>query len=146
MTATPPPAPAGPRQVMERLHRLVAEGDLEGQAELFAPDGVLEWPFAPDGVPRRLEGREAIRAAFAPLGRRMREAGRRPGAVADVVVHETLDPEVVVVELALGGGDNPLPYVQVFRVRDGQIVSFRDYFGPRTAAALAAGLGAAPGG
>ena len=44
------------------------------------------------------------------------------------------------------GGDDPLPYVQVFRVRDGQIVSFRDYFGPRTAAALAAGLGAAPAG
>ena len=145
MTATPPPAPAGPRQVVERLHRLVAEGDLEGQAELFAADGVLEWPFAPDGVPRRLEGREAIRAVFAPLGRRMREAGRRPGAVADVVVHETLDPEVVVAELALGG-DDPLPYVQVFRVRDGQILEFRDYFGPRTAAALAAGLGVAPAG
>jgi ketosteroid isomerase-like protein len=143
MPTTPPPAP---RQVVERLHRLVAEGDLEGQADLFAPDGVLEWPFAPDGVPRRIEGREAIRATFAPLGRRMRAAGRRPGAVADVVVHETRDPEVVVVELALGGGDDPLPYVQVFRVRDGQILEFRDYFGPRTAAALAAGLGAAPAG
>ena len=106
MTATPPPAPAGPRRVGARGH----PGDLR------------------------------------PLSRRMREAGRRPGAVAGVVVHETLDPEVVVVELALGGGDDPLPYVQVFRVRDGQIVSFRDYFGPRTAAALAAGLGAAPGG
>jgi ketosteroid isomerase-like protein len=145
MATTPPPAPASPRQVVERIHRLVAEGTVEGQAELFAADGVLEWPFAPDGVPRRLEGREAIRATFAPLGRRMRAAGRRPPPVASVVVHETLDPEVVVAELALGG-DDPLPYVQVFRVRDGQIVSFRDYFGPRTAAALAAGLGAAPAG
>ena len=146
MATTPPPAPASPRQVVERIHRLVAEGNVEGQAELFAADGVLEWPFAPDGVPRRLEGREAIRATFAPLGRRMRAAGRRPGAVANVVVHETRDPEVVVVELALGGGGDPLPYVQVFRVRDGQILEFRDYFGPRTAAALVAGLGVAPAG
>jgi len=145
MATTPPPAPASPRQVVERLHRLVAEGDLEGQAELFAADGVLEWPFAPDGVPRRLEGREAIRATFAPLGRGMRQAGRRPPAFASVVVHETLDPEVLVVELALDGGDDPLPYVQVFRVREGRILEFRDYFGPRTAAALAAGLGAAAG-
>jgi len=143
MPSTPPPVP---RQVVEHLHRLVAEGDLAGQADLFASDGVLEWPFAPDGMPRRIEGREAIRATFALLGRRMRAAGRRPGAVANVVVHETRDPEVVVVELALGGGGDPLPYVQVFRVRDGQILEFRDYFGPRTAAALAAGLGAAPGG
>ena len=58
-----------------------------------------------------------------------------------MVVHETLDPEVVVVELALGGHD-PLPHIQVFRVRDGQILEFRDYFAPRTAA----GLGVAPAG
>jgi ketosteroid isomerase-like protein len=78
-----------------------------------------------------------------PLGRRVRQAATRPTGVRSVV-HETLDPEVVVVELELEGevaatGDAyRLPYIQVFRVRDGAIVSFRDYFGPRTAEALAA--------
>jgi ketosteroid isomerase-like protein len=63
-----------------------------------------------------------------------------------VVVHETLDPEVVVVEFELHGevlatGDGyRLPYVQVARDRDGAIVSFRDYFGAGTARALAAAL------
>jgi uncharacterized protein len=132
-----------PREVVECAHRLVLERDVEGQADLFAPDGVLEWPFAPAGVPSHLEGREAIRAVLEPLGRRVRLAGTRPTGVRSVV-HETLDPEVVVVELELEGevaatGDAyRLPYIQVFRVRDGAIVSFRDYFGPRTAEALAA--------
>ena len=126
-----------PREVVERIHRLVLDGDVEGQADLFAPDGVLEWPFAPAGVPARLEGREAIRQVLEPIGRR---TGMRS------VVHETLDPEVVVVEVELEGevvatGDTyRLPYIQVFRVRDGAIVSFRDYFGPRTAQALTAAL------
>jgi ketosteroid isomerase-like protein len=132
-----------PREVVECVHRLVLDRDVEGQADLFAPDGVLEWPFAPAGVPNRLEGREAIRAVLEPLGRRVRQAATRPTGVRSVV-HETLDPEVVVVELELEGevaatGDAyRLPYIQVFRVRDGAIVSFRDYFGPRTAEALAA--------
>jgi hypothetical protein len=101
-----------PREVVELVHRLVLDRDVKGQADLFAPDGVLEWPFALTGLRS--------------------------------VVHETLDPEVVVVELELEGevvatGDAyRLPYIQVFRVRDGAIVSFRDYFGPRTAEALAA--------
>ena len=134
-----------PRQVVERVHRLVLDGDIEGQADLFAPDGVLEWPFAPAGVPARLEGREAIRRALEPIGRRMRQGATRPTGLRSVL-HQTLDPEVVVVELELEGevaatGDAyRLPYIQVFRVRDGAILCFRDYFGPGTAQALAAAL------
>ena len=132
-----------PREVVELVHRLVLDRDVEGQADLFAPDGVLEWPFAPAGVAAPRAGREAIRGVLEPLGRRVRQAGTRPTGLRSVV-HETRDPEVVVVELELEGevvatGDAyRLPYIQVFRVRDGAIVSFRDYFGPRTAEALAA--------
>jgi uncharacterized protein len=41
-------------------------------------------------------------------------------------------------EVAATGDAYRLPCIQVFRVRDGAIVSFRDDFGPRTAEALAA--------
>jgi uncharacterized protein len=143
---TSTPAADSPRAVVECVHRLVLTSDIERQADLFAPDGVLEWPFAPVGVPRRLEGREAIRSLLEPLGERMRQAGSRMTGLHAVVVHETLDPEVIIVELELRGevvatgGVYRLPYIQVFRVRDGQIVSFRDYFGPGTADSLAAAL------
>ncbi len=41
---------------------LWAEVDRERRAKLFAPDAVLEFPFAPAGVPRKVAGREALLA------------------------------------------------------------------------------------
>ena len=36
--------------------RLTAAGDTGEWVKLFAPDGVLEFPYAPLGVPRRVHG------------------------------------------------------------------------------------------
>jgi uncharacterized protein len=133
---------ADPRETVERVHRLASAYDLRGQADLYAPDGVLEWPFAPAGVPRRIEGRERIREVLASLEGAVRRAGTRLTAVRTTAVHQTSDPEVVIVELEVAGelttngATYQLPYIQVFRIRDGQILLFRDYFGPGTAAAL----------
>jgi ketosteroid isomerase-like protein len=138
-----------PRETIERVHRLATAYDLRGQADLYAPDGVLEWPFAPAGVPYRIEGRERIREVLASLEEAVRRAGTRVTAVRTTAVHQTPDPEVVIVELevagkqATTGATYQLPYIQVFRVRDGQILLFRDYFGPGTAAALEAAFAAA---
>ena len=143
---------ASPREVVERVHRLAAEYDMTGQAELYAPDGVLEWPFAPAGVPRRIEGRERIREVLASLEPAVKAADTRLTAIPTVDIHETTDPEVVIVEfearaeVPATGETFPLPYIQLFRVRDGQILLFRDYFGPLTAAALTAIFAAATSG
>jgi uncharacterized protein len=51
---------ATPADVLNQRRRLILSGDADGYADLFAPDGVIESPFAPPGVPPRLEGREAI--------------------------------------------------------------------------------------
>jgi uncharacterized protein len=140
---------ADPRELVERVHRLAAAYDLRGQADLYAPDGVLEWPFAPAGVPRRTEGRERIREVLTSLEAAVRRAGTRVTAVRTTAVHQTADPEVVIVELEVAGKPTTtgatyqLPYIQVFRIRDGQILLFRDYFGPGTAAALEAAFAAA---
>lgn len=54
----------------------------------------------------------------------------------DTVIHETLDPEVVIVEYEAYGAVVPTgaPFEQVviavFRVRDGLIRSYRDYLNP----------------
>jgi uncharacterized protein len=141
---------ASPREVLARIHELAMAYDLAGQADLYAPEGVLEWPFAPPGVPRRIEGRERIRRTLEALGERVRGAGTRLDALRSVVVHDTLDPEVIVVEfeahgaVAATGATYQLPYIQVLRVRDGQILSFRDYFAGRTAAVLQAAFAAIP--
>ncbi len=43
------------------------------------------------------------------------------------VSHTTADPDAVVVDTALVD-DEPMPLMQVFRFRDGEIFLLRDYF------------------
>ncbi|MEU9123570.1 nuclear transport factor 2 family protein [Streptomyces sp. NPDC048506] len=131
----------GPLEVLERRRAVVVARDMEAFADLFAEDGVIEMPFAPEGAPSRLEGREAIRE-FSRL------TGQLPLEISDLrirQVHQTSDPEVVIVELTTVGRATTtgrpfeVPCIQVFRIRDGQIVLFRDYVGSRFMPDLAAG-------
>ena len=63
---------------------------------------------------------------------------------ADVVVHETADPEVIVAEFrylgSLDGREFQVPCVFVMRVRDGVIVESRDYLNPRDRMRVLGGL------
>jgi ketosteroid isomerase-like protein len=108
-------------------------------ADLFAVDGVLNYPFAPPGMPRELRGREAIRAYHGAASGR-REMLRIEGV--EVVVRETDDPEVVVVEIEhhghahATGGPYRFRALGVIRVRDGEIVSYDDYMDPIAVAVL----------
>jgi ketosteroid isomerase-like protein len=127
-----------PREVAELVRRMVA-GEGVVFADLFAVDGVLRFPFAPPGMPREIQGREAIRES------RRAEAGRRSLLAmdgVDLLVRETEDPEVVVTEIEHYGHSHALdgPYrfraLGVIRVRDGEIVSYDDYMDPIAMAAL----------
>ena len=136
MTETTRDPAAPPREVYERLRRAVGSNDREAVADLMAVDGVIEWPFGRPGAPTRLEGRQAIREFIigSPLARLMRFDVLRADAV-----HETLDPEVIIVEsTTIGrvletGRTFELPAIAVFRIRDGEIVSYRDYVNPLAA-------------
>src|SRR5439155_8869699 len=113
--------------------------DVDGQADLFAVDGVMEAPFALPGQHGRLDGREAIRAMLTRGKKRATEAGVQPNAPTWIQVHECTDPEVIIVETEyrLVDVDHTdgfrLPYIQVYHVRDGEIISFRDYYMEYTA-------------
>ena len=140
--------PDGPRELFARLHRAVRDDyDMDAQADLYAPDGVLELPFAGPEMPRRFEGREMIRRMLGPAGRRARAVGRRIVTYEGLTIHETADPEVIVAEFTLvgevaGTGDTyRIPFIQVLRARDGQIVALRDYFNGQ---AMTEALGEAP--
>jgi hypothetical protein len=122
--------------------------DIDAYADLFAPDGVVEWPFAPPDWARRVDGRDAIRAHVGANLARMRDAGRRFVALHDVVVHEVSPGEVVAelaVEVAAADGTSVRrPYVHVLRAREGAIASLRDYFSPATVSAAHVGARPAP--
>jgi hypothetical protein len=124
---------ATPADVLARRRRLTLSGDADALADLFAPDAVLEAPFAPPGVPARLEGRDAIREH----SRHILASPVRLDGYEVAELYQTQDPEVVIVEMRANGtltttGQTfATTSIQVLRIREGQIVLFRDFANPR---------------
>jgi ketosteroid isomerase-like protein len=114
-----------PRAVFERLIQGISAGRWTDLADLYAEDAVVDQPLV-SAAPRRIEGREMIRAHFTGA------AGMDLSLVAhDIVVHETADPEVVIAEFDYDitgpEGTVTAANIQVLRVRDGLIHATRDY-------------------
>ena len=120
------------REIVEQVLRVGREMDIDAFVGLMAPDGYIEWPYRPPGVPARLRGRTEIRRHLAEVAKGF----IRFDEYRDVVLHETTDPEVIIVEYEAHGTVVPTgaPFRQtiiaVFRVRNGQILSYRDYLNP----------------
>lgn len=123
-----------PKQVYERQLHLALAGDRVAQLELYALDAVVEAPFAPAGMPNRFEGRDQILAMSLALDAARPADLRIVEDLSHLVVHETVDPEVVIAEIdavaELPGADLRVQVrqVHVVRVRDGQIVHLKDYY------------------
>jgi uncharacterized protein len=116
--------------VLAQRRELILSGDADGFADLFALDAVIEVPFAgPPDAPMRLEGREAIRE----YSRRVMASPLRLEDFEVTELHQTQDPEVVIVEmrtkgtLTTTGRSFAVTSIQILRIRDGQIVLFRDF-------------------
>lgn len=125
-----------PRETAELLLRTVVDGERTELADLYAPDARIEVRWAPGG-PSVVEGREALRAQMAGA------AGLWDfESVDDVFLHETADPEVVVLEyriagrIAATGTGFSLGFVSVLRIVDGLIAHARDYSNPEETNAL----------
>jgi len=130
------------REVVEQVLRVGREMDAEAFAALFAPDGYVEWPFRPAGVPARVAGREQIREFLTAQANGL----IRFDEYRNTVIHQTVDPEVVIVEYDVDGTVLPTgaPFHQtiiaVLRVRDGLIASYRDYLNPLVLAEVLASV------
>ena len=125
------------REVVERM-RAGWLGDPAAMDEALAEDVVIETPFAPGGA-RRWVGREEWLAFAGP------SRGQFPvrfDEFTTIAVHETLDPEVAVIEYELGGvvtttgRRDRARFIGVLQVRDGKILGWREY--QNTAAITAA--------
>jgi ketosteroid isomerase-like protein len=125
------PGVESPLQVLERRNKAILANDMQAFVDLFAEDGVIEMPFTAGELPARLAGKEEIRAYATNADR----GGFRLDELWVHQTHRTADPEVVIVELTSVGRvtstDQPfkVPCIQVFQIRDGKIVLFRDYVG-----------------
>jgi ketosteroid isomerase-like protein len=127
--------PLSPREVFLELVHGVAE-NRDDLPRLYAEQTHVVHPFDPlRAAPLRT--RDALREHFTPGAGRGLELRRKP---ANIVIHETSDPEVIVAEFeyqgTVAGTDEAfsLPCIFVLRVRDGEIVESRDYADHLTAA------------
>jgi len=112
-----------------RAIKALQAGDIDSWMEIYAPDAIHEFPFAPEGMARSLEGRDVIAAYMGQLSSLIRF-----GSLSDVRVREAGDE--VIIE-ATGhhrrvADDSPrdLSYVWFITHRDGKVTHFRDYMNP----------------
>ncbi|MFF3641624.1 nuclear transport factor 2 family protein [Streptomyces sp. NPDC002564] len=133
----------GPEDVFRHGIELLLAKDFDGWVELVAEDGVFEFPFAPPGAPRRLDGKEAVRAYMTAFPDHMDLED-----IPHVEIHHTRDPDVVIVEMRSEGRSvstgRPfeMTYVVVVTVKNGLITHYRDYWNPLTALEIAGGTDA----
>lgn len=106
--------------------------DMKGWTDLCHDDVVAEFPFAPDGSPKRIEGRTALYAYLRGYPEMI--------DIADIPhsrFYRTDDPQVVILEWSVTGrvigNGNPynLSYATFVTVRDGLITSYREYWNPQ---------------
>ncbi|MDI5964877.1 nuclear transport factor 2 family protein [Streptantibioticus silvisoli] len=124
-------APTSPADLYRRGLRLLLDKDIAGWVGLWAEDGVMEFPFAPDGRPGRLEGRKAV----ADYMRDYPDHIDLHGFPA-LRIHRTTDPATIVAEmrgvgrLVKTGRPFDMTYIAVVTAQDGRITSYRDYWNP----------------
>lgn len=114
--------------------------EVDACIDLLADDAVMLVPLAPEGLPRRTEGKPQIEQLLGLVGQMFRDF-----RFADVEVHGTDDPELAVAtarsEIVLTNGDDyTQDYVFFVRARDGRIVGYTEYMDPVRARAAVAAL------
>lgn len=113
-------------------------GDIEGWMTIYAPDAVHEFPFAPEGVPRELVGREAIAAYMSRLPSLIRF-----GALSDVRSRVAGDELIVEAtghhRRVSDGAARDLSYVWFITMHNGKVVHLRDYMNPLQLSNIVAG-------
>ena len=114
--------------------------DMKGWSDLCDENVVVEFPFAPDGSPRRVEGRRAIYEYLRGYPDLIDIQ-----SIASSRVYSTDDPNVAIADWSVSGpvigNGNPynMSYATFVTVRDGLIVHYREYWNPQ---AFQAALGA----
>lgn len=114
--------------------RLTSEGQVHEWVKLFALDAVLEFPFAPAGVPKKVVGHEALVAHMSNFPKIF------DIKFVDIVFHETVDPSLVIVEFSSTGTAIPTgkayeqTCISIVRTNDDALIThYLDYWNPLVA-------------
>lgn len=117
------------KQVVDRFYAAVETQHFEVIKEVFAPTAQQLLPYAPAGFPTRLDGAEAIYKQFSGLTAYFGQMKFPRQILA------TEDPNFIFVKFTgdmtlKNGGKYENDYVGTFRLREGKIVEYVEYFNP----------------
>ncbi len=118
-------------QIVQRYLALFAQQRWDEWIDLWAEDGVLEFPFAPPGRRGRYVGKSDILAYMKPL------AGRMTSMELDYFrVHPMLDPAMSCLEMAVKGkiaatgAPYHQTYISIVETKGGKLTLYREYWNP----------------
>ena len=129
-------------RVVDTLLDSLRRNDMRAFADQWAPEGVMEFPFAPPGyrvLNRRDDVWDYVKAYTATI---------RLDEITEHRRHHTLDPTVVILEFSAKGvavqTNNPyrMDYVGVVTIGPDGIRHYRDYWNSLAAAAAMGGVDA----
>lgn len=110
------------------------DGDVEPWLDMFTDDGAMAFPYAPEGMPKRIEGKAALANHLARFPHQF-DFSR----FSDPICHYSTDPEVMIAEFScqatvMGTGRSyNQRYISVITIRDGKIANYKDYWNPLVA-------------
>lgn len=122
----------GAAEVFEQVLEMYRNGNLQSLVDLLAEDAAMEFPFAPPGRPRRVEGKNNIIKYNQAILNSVIVA-----SFTDVEIHRMIDPDCVVVEMighgtVLSTGNSyERRYIDVCYTKNGRIQLLRDYWNPQ---------------
>ena len=129
--------------LVQSYQTLIAQRCFDQWIELWAEDGTCEFPYALEGRPRLLQGKDAIYRYMTTYA-----DGIVIDAVEEMRIHPMLDPEMAAVELATAGRVLPSGrpynqrYVVIFEAKNGKIWRYREYWNPLVSLEAYGGLDA----
>lgn len=108
-------------------------GNIEAWVNLWHEDGVLEFPYGPDGFPKVKEGKAALFEYMQNFPKHFEVE------FTGLEFHLTTDPELVIAEFKSTGKHretgNPYnqTYISVVQTKEGLITHYRDFWNPLVA-------------
>jgi ketosteroid isomerase-like protein len=126
---------AANEQLVRALFAAGSARDFTGMTAMLADDVEFDLAFAPDMLPMPTIGRQAVHELIANVIGGMFD----PFVLQVVETYQGADPEVLVAEYTSSGvvkhNGNRYEnrYVGIFRIRDGEIVFWREYHNPEEA-------------
>jgi ketosteroid isomerase-like protein len=117
--------------LLQRYTQFLFEKDIEGWMTLLDDDFVIEFPFAPQERPNRIEGKANLYRYIQEVLNTIEFIG-----IVQRQIHLTTDPNVMIVEIAVEGRApstekiHTLKYIWVMTTKDGKLIHQRDYWNP----------------